>query len=298
MSKGYSIVMFAHNEEKNIQGSITSVLSNVDEELNQFTVIANGCDDKTASIIKHLISLNPTNRLRLVELEVGDKCNAWNTYVHKLAHNSEVHFFLDADVRFTTNVFPKMYSKLMQTNNVNAIAGLPFSGRNMKEYKSMVEDRYCLFGNCYGLKASFIELVRKKGFKLPIGLGWIDSAITKVVNTDVGDITQPKKGKVTFDDKCGYEFESLSLFNKNDWQLYKNRITRYRLGKMQEVHLDKLPFTSWPDTLHDINQLVLSEIKANSPWYNFLERKLVVARVKKFAKKIPLSTHKYLSPKY
>jgi glycosyltransferase involved in cell wall biosynthesis len=287
MSEGYSIVMFAHNEEKNIQESITSVLSNVDEKLNQFTVIANGCNDSTASIVKHLIGLDSTNRLTLVELEVGDKCNAWNTYVHKLAHSSDVYFFLDADVRFTTNVFPKMYSKLLQANDVNAIAGLPFSGRNMQEYKSLVENKYCLFGNCYGLKADFIELVKNKGFKLPIGLGWIDSAITKVVNTDIGNITQPKVGKVTFDDTCGYEFDSLSLFNKSDWQLYINRITRYRLGKMQEIHLDKLSFTTWPDTLHDINALVLAEIKANSPWYNFLERKLVVERIEKFAMKMP-----------
>jgi glycosyltransferase involved in cell wall biosynthesis len=285
MYEGYSIVMFAYNEEKNIQKSITSVLSNVDDNLNQFTVIANGCNDSTASIVKHLIGLDSTNRLTLVELDVGDKCNAWNTYVYKLAHSSEIHFFLDADVRFTTDVFPKMYSKLMQEENVNAIAGLPFSGRNMSQYKSMVENKYCLFGNCYGLKANFIELVIKKGFKLPIGLGWIDSAITKVVNTDVGDITQPKKGKVTFDDTCGYEFDSLSLFHKDDWQLYINRITRYRLGKMQETHLDKLAFTEWPDTLHEINKTVLSEIKANSPWYSFLERKLVVDRIQKFSKK-------------
>jgi glycosyltransferase involved in cell wall biosynthesis len=289
--EGYSIVMFAHNEEKNIQKSITSVLSNVDDKLNQFIVIANGCNDSTASIVKHLIGLGPSNRLKLVELEVGDKCNAWNTYVYKLAQGSEVHFFLDADVRFTTNVFPKMYRKLMLEENVNAIAGLPFSGRNMRQYKSMVENKHCLFGNCYGLKAHFIELVIKKGFKLPIGLGWIDSAITKVVNTDVGDITQPKKGKVTFDDTCGYEFDSLSLFHKDDWLLYINRIARYRLGKMQEIHLDKLAFTEWPDSLHEINEVVLSEIKANSPWYSFLERKLIVDRIRKFTAKIPTSNY-------
>jgi len=285
MCEGYSIVMFAHNEEKNIKKSITSVLSNVDDKLNQFTVIANGCNDSTVSIVKHLIDLDCSNRLILVELEVGDKCNAWNSYVYKLAQGSEIYFFLDADVRFTKNVFPKMHSKLMQEENMNAIAGLPFSGRNMSQYKSMVENKSCLFGNCYGLKANFIELVIKKGFKLPIGLGWIDSAITKVVNTDVGDTIQPKKGKVTFDDTCGYEFDSLSLFHKDDWQLYVNRIARYRLGKMQETHLDRLAFTEWPDTLHEINEIVLSEIKANSPWYSFLERKLVVDRIHRFAMK-------------
>ena len=36
----------------------------------------------------------------------------------------------------------------------------------------------------------------KKSFYLPIGLGWIDSAITKIVNRDLDDIPNPKESLV------------------------------------------------------------------------------------------------------
>lgn len=290
--KGYSIVMFAHNEAKNITASVLSVLDNVDDSLIQFTVLVNGSTDNTAGIIRELIDKDQTERLHLVELEMGDKCNAWNTYIHELASDCEVQFFLDADVRFTLNAFPTMYASFIANNAANAIAGLPFSGRNIKLYKSMVENNNCLFGNCYGLKYQFIELVKNKNFKLPIGLGWIDSAITKVVNRDIEDIPNPKKGKVIFNESCGYTFDSLSLWKLSDCKLYLNRITRYRLGKMQEKYLEKISFTEWPETLHDINQKVLADIRSTSPWYNFLETKLVINRINSFASKISHLTNK------
>jgi glycosyltransferase involved in cell wall biosynthesis len=292
MHSGYSIVMFAHNEEKNIQSSVTSVLANVDEQLVDFTVLINGSSDNTAELVRELIQTDATGRLKVVELEMGDKCNAWNTYIHELACTAQMHFFLDADVRFTTNAFPMMFQKLMRDDMANAIAGLPFSGRNIKQYKEMVEEHKCLFGNCYGLTTRFIELIKSKGFRLPIGLGWIDSAITKIVNRDLEDISNPKGGKIIFDDNCGYEFDSLSLFKWNDCKLYVNRIVRYRLGKMQEKYLEKMSFTAWPLTLHEINANIMLDIESKSAWYNLIERKLVVNRIKKFTSNMPKLTPK------
>ncbi len=285
-SKGYSIVMFAYNEAKNIESSIRSVIKNVDSQLVKFTVLVNGSTDNTAHIVKELIANGASNKLALVELTIGDKCNAWNTYIHSLALDCEMHFFLDADVKFTEQAFTKMYSALTNDTNANAIAGLPFSGRNIKQYEMMVKDYNCIFGNCYGLSHDFIQLIRRKHFKLPIGLGWIDSAITKIVNRDIEDIPNPKKGKVIYHQECGYTFKSLSPFNIYDIRLYINRITRYRLGKMQEKYLEQLSFLDWPHSLADINQKVLKDINQSSHWYNLLERKLVAKRIQSQASKL------------
>lgn len=278
--------MFAYNESKNIQSSIQSVLKNADNQLIKFTVLVNGSTDSTAKIVKQLISDGTSKKLTLVELAIGDKCNAWNTYVHSLAVECEMHFFLDADVKFTSQAFPKMYSTLIRDVNANAIAGLPFSGRNIKQYEMMVKNYNCLFGNCYGLKHNFIQLIRKKHFRLPIGLGWIDSAITKVVNRDIEDIPNSKIGKVIYHQKCGYTFKSLSPFSISDIKLYMNRITRYRLGKMQEKYLEKISFLDWPYSLYDINQRVLEDINKSSHWYNLFEKKLVTKRIKSQAFKL------------
>jgi hypothetical protein len=278
--------MFAHNEEKHIVNSISSVLASVDVNLNKLYVIANGCTDNTSSEIVKLQLAVSNDKISLIELELGDKCNAWNQYVHNIADCSAVHFFVDADVQFVPGTFGKLSHCLVNAKDANAAAGLPFSGRNQQHYVDMVKQGRCLFGNCYALKREFIETIRQKSFYLPIGLGWIDSAITKIVNRDLDDIPNPKEGRIIHDLESGYRFDSLSLFSKADRQIYVNRIIRYRLGKYQEKHLEKCSFLAWPRVLDKINASVLSDIKANAKWFNILDRYFVVKRIYKQNKKL------------
>jgi glycosyltransferase involved in cell wall biosynthesis len=281
MTVFYNIVMFAHNEEKNIKRSVTSVLDSAGASLNKLFVIANGCNDLTCSEIKKLQLFSSNYKLCLVELELGDKCNAWNHYIHDIVDDSPIHFFVDADVQFVDGTFERLSQHLANDTNANAAAGLPFSGRNQQHYLDMVKQGRCLFGNCYALKREFIETIRQKSFYLPIGLGWIDSAITKIVNRDLADIPNPKEGRIIYDLNSGYRFDSLSIFSKADRQLYVNRIVRYRLGKYQEKYLEKCSFLSWPRVLDKINTAVLNDIRANAKWFNILDRYFVVRRIVK-----------------
>jgi len=275
----YSIVMFAYNEEKQIERSVNSVFDNIDNSLEQLIVIANGCTDKTVSKLEVLKETH--KQLKVVELSIGDKCNAWNEYIHNIASNCDVHFFIDADVQFNKNVFPKLFNKLVSTESAHAIAGLPFSGRNKNYYRSLVTERSCLFGNCYGLKQEFIELVKRSDFRLPKGLCWIDSAITKAVNGDIKYQDTNIPGRVTYDLECGYQFTSLNPFKKDDRSLYFSRIARYTTGKLQEEYLNKLDFKDWPLDLNQINQQILQGIQHKEIKVPFYLKKRIVNRLKK-----------------
>ena len=77
--------MFAYNEQDNIEASITSIFNNVNAQLNCFYLIANGCSDDTVAIANRVKEKLGFSRLNVVEIELGDKCNAWNTYLHELA---------------------------------------------------------------------------------------------------------------------------------------------------------------------------------------------------------------------
>jgi glycosyltransferase involved in cell wall biosynthesis len=278
--------MFAHNEEKHIANSISSVLDSADINLNKLYVIANGCSDDTSSETMKLQLAVSNDKISLIELELGDKCNAWNHYIHDVADSSLVHFFVDADVRFIPGTFGKLSQCLANTKCANAAAGLPFSGRNQQQYLDMVKQGRCLFGNCYALKREFIEKIRQKSFYLPIGLGWIDSAITKIVNRDLEDIPNPKEGRIVHDVESGYRFDSLSIFSKADRQLYISRIVRYRLGKHQEKYLEKGSFLSWPRVLDEINYAILNDIQCNAKWFNILDRYFVAKRIAKQNQKL------------
>jgi glycosyltransferase involved in cell wall biosynthesis len=281
----YSIVMFAYNEEKHIEKSVASIFSNVDKRLQSLIVIANGCNDLTIPILEKMQQQAAFSKLNVVNLTIGDKCNAWNEYVHNLHSDANVHFFTDADVEFTEMAFPQMFDTLQADKDAQAIAGIPFSGRNKKYYKKMVTEYKCLFGNCYGVKKEFIMLAQKNKFYLPIGLGWIDSAITKALKRDIIDRDDPIQERVTFNPSCGYKFKSLNPFNTSHIELYFSRIARYCTGKLQEKYLEKLKFSEWPRDLTKINKDILNKIINNEIAIKFYLKKRVINRLKK-----PLAT--------
>jgi glycosyltransferase involved in cell wall biosynthesis len=278
-SHSYNVVMFAHNEEKKVQTSIKSILSNVDVNLAKFYVIANGCTDKTEAIINDISKVN--DKVVLISLTIGDKCNAWNTYIHEIATDVDMHFFVDADVSFTEQVFAKMANTLFNSKEAIAIAGLPFSGRHKEFYRGLVIDGVCLFGNCYGIRQEFIHLAREKKFKLPIGLGWIDSIITKAINCNITNQYKTVDNRITHDLSCGYTFESLKFYNLDDIKLYISRISRYTVGKLQEQELNKLEFSEYPSTLSNINQKILNDIQAKKSKVPFYLKKTIIKRLKK-----------------
>ena len=246
----YAICMFAYNEEKHIQHSLQSVLANIDEDCKCITIVANGCTDNTVAVAKTIATNEP--KLNVIELGLGDKCNAWNTYIHEHAPDGATHFFIDADVKFTNQVFPILHKQL-QNSSAHAVAGIPVSGRNQSFYESLVTKRSCFFGNLYGLSNNFIQMIKKKSFYMPVGLNWIDSFLTKAVNTDIQFLDYNLPNRVTYKLGHGYEFDSLSPFKFDDIKLYKNRIARYELGKLQEVILDSIPVKRWPRDMHEIN---------------------------------------------
>jgi hypothetical protein len=162
-----------------------------------------------------------------------------------------------------------------------AIAGLPFSGRNIVHYRKMVLENQCLFGNCYGLKRIFLQKIQKKNFHLPVGLCWIDSAITKIVQRNLNDIFDGKKDRIVYEETSGYTFKSLSFLSINDIKLYYSRIARYETGKLQEHYLEQLKFADWPRDLATINGKIIDDIKSGQTKPRWIFKRKILERLKR-----------------
>lgn len=282
MNSKYNIVMFAYNEESHISASIMSIYQNIDDDLNKFFVLANGCTDSTVEKSKEIKKTLSFEKMEIVDIEIGDKCNAWNFYVHEIANGVDTHFFVDADVYFSQNCFPLLHTKLQSCEpETVAVAGMPLSGRNLKFYQSLVIERSCFFGNLYGLRNSFVKHLKVSQFRLPRGLNWIDSFLTKAVNTNLTFSRKNLPQRTTWISGVGYEFNSLSIFKISDLKLYINRISRYELGKIQERFLDRTPVQDWPKSMDDINLAISKDFERLTAESGLLKRFLIRKRLKK-----------------
>jgi hypothetical protein len=248
--------------------------------------MANGCTDQTVRVARELKEKLSFDNLIIHEISLGDKCNAWNHYVHMLRQSAICHFFIDSDVRFTRQCFPKLFCKLKATSpKPNIIAGYPLSGRNVEFYQMLVEQRACFFGNLYGASNTYIEMIREKKFYLPVGLNWIDSFLTKAANTDIQFLNYNLPDKVIYEKGIGFEFDSLSPFKIEDIKLYKNRIARYELGKIQEQYLDNIDVSEWPRTMGVINLKIKNSFNKDANHLNPLKKYLVKKRLFKLIDK-------------
>ena len=75
-------MVLAYNEGQRIRACLDSIFASEQVDLEVF-VMANGCTDQTEAIVRDY--QRGRARVHLVSIALGDKCNAWNAFVHETA---------------------------------------------------------------------------------------------------------------------------------------------------------------------------------------------------------------------
>jgi len=165
--KPWPVVVFAHDEESQIITCLESLAKGSMAHPIYVYVLANGCNDKTEAVVRDFILDSPW--VTLVSVTLGDKANAWNVFVHDIAHRAEVYFFVDGDARVVPGSFDALYSALERSPEANAAAAIPAVGRSKKLLAQFVCEYGLILGNLYALRGDFVLKVKQSGARLPIG---------------------------------------------------------------------------------------------------------------------------------
>src|SRR5690349_9636898 len=94
---GLSIVIPAHNEASVIARTLNSILANQLDRPLQVIVVANGCTDDTAGVVRGGFG----DRVELIDTPVGNKANALN--LGDRAAKYDLRAYLDADIELSDN---------------------------------------------------------------------------------------------------------------------------------------------------------------------------------------------------
>jgi cellulose synthase/poly-beta-1,6-N-acetylglucosamine synthase-like glycosyltransferase len=93
---GLSIIIPAHNEAAVVARTLNSILANRLDRPLQVVVVANGCTDQTAEVVRQF-----TGRVELVETPVGSKTHALN--LGDRVAKYDLRAYLDADIELSDN---------------------------------------------------------------------------------------------------------------------------------------------------------------------------------------------------
>ncbi len=226
----WPVMVLAHNEERHIKACLDSIFAADPGCSFEVYVMANACSDRTEDIVREYARRRA--EVHLVSIVMGDKCNAWNVFIHETvpAHcpGREVYFFMDGDARAVPGSFSVMARALQANPYAHAASAVPASGRNVARDREEMLREHGLVANLYSLRGSFVERLRAQSVRIPLKLEGDDGLIGALIKFD---LTPDRQG---FDDQrivpcadAAFEFEPMSPARPADWKLYWKRAVRY-----------------------------------------------------------------------
>ena len=238
----WSIAVFAPNEAKGIRMAQQSIAATVGGKEIQVYVLANGCTDSTAEQVRASAALLPN--LWLVEINIADKANAWNLFVHDIfpmerLKEFETCFFMDGDVTLTPDTLPLLASALDQVPSAEAAGAMPATGRDRDAWRRRMVENGMLAGNCYALRGSFVKALREREVRMPVGLIGEDFFVSWLVASDLwrGKVPSDEGARCIFHNRAEFSFRSLSPWRPADYRTYLRRKWRYTLRGIQHQML-------------------------------------------------------------
>jgi len=252
----WCVAVFAYNEERNIISCLDSLHSAAPMRKLEVFVLANGCTDRTEQIVRDYAHDNLS--INLICIKVPDKANAWNHYVHKVAKESDVHFFIDGDVKACPESFIRLHDTIIQHPNAHAAAAFPTTGRSLKKWRRMMLEEAWLAGNLYALRGTFINRIRLNGIRLP--LGWIieDGLVGALAKWDLDPTGSWDSSRIIACPEAGFSFRSMVWYRLDDWHRYWRRRVRYSIGfyqnKMIRLFIKTQGIKGMPETVQDLYQ--------------------------------------------
>jgi glycosyltransferase involved in cell wall biosynthesis len=240
----WAIAIFAHNEAARLQAALDSLPAAASGHDLDVFVLANGCTDRTADIVRR--SANRIPHLSLVEIDLGDKANAWNTFVHDIltparAAEISLFFFMDGDVTAGPNALPLLAAALEEIPSAKAAGAMPATGRDREAWRERMVENATLAGCLYALRGSFVARIRAERIRMPIGLIGEDHFVSWLVASELSR-RQPLEDspQCVFHVAAEFSFRSLSLARPGDYRLYLRRKWRYTCRALQHQMLTTL----------------------------------------------------------
>lgn len=255
------VAIFAHNEANKIIACLKNV-KKATKVGDECIVLNNGSTDNTGSLVEEFTKTN--SFCRLVTIDVGDKSNAWNVFVHELGIEADLFYFLDGDCEIAQNSLDALEKCITSDPIANAAAALPSDRFSPRNREAMIRDGG-LAGNFYALSKQFVERLRKNNTRLPFGLIGDDSLVGALAYWDLNPKGVWDKRKIVICKNADFSYVPFSPFSLRDIRLYYRRKIRYSLRYFQ-TELMKRPLKNYglaaiPKNIEDLYVSYSSEVR-------------------------------------
>lgn len=226
------VAVFAHNESRRIIACLEALRASPIPPNTTCYVIANGCtDDTVARVIDYALHIP---WVKVLELSIGDKANAWNYFVHEIAPEAESFFFTDGDCQVEKGSLQYLEEPLLRDKSINAASGVP-SRRNLSlgVFRHDITVHGGFAGNLYILSGDFVSRLRAQDVRLPRGLIGDDSLVSALALWNLDPSTDWKHERIEVVPTATFRYEPVIRTTLFDPMFYIRRLRRYSVRYFQ-----------------------------------------------------------------
>lgn len=253
MEERVQVCVFAYNLESDIETNLKSLIESCDDYQVDIYVMINGCKDNTFSRVKHITKQYPF--IFPVKIPLGDKSNAWNTFVYEYYKQGAIAVFADGDLTFANRAVANIVDYYRQHNQYNSVSSFPCEfGRSSKAWRKALLNEHQFTGNLYLLSPKFLAEIKEKQVRLPVGLIGDDSMLGYLSATSLCSGSDIPKERIGVCESAVFNYEPLNPWSIKDLRLYLRRRVRYSkrhfqqndiVPKLKSCGINAMPDNAW-----------------------------------------------------
>lgn len=213
-------------------------------------LLVNGNPPLAASLAK-LVDLpsgvQRSCRIRVWDISLGDKANAWNTYFHQIWGGESLVFFIDGYVRLHPDSLRNLDSALTARPSSLGGTGVPTVGWSAERLRREMLTSGGFHGNLCCVRGSVIDEIRRRNIRIPLGLYRVDSLMGAILTfglNPLDNIWEPSRIVVV--GESSWDLDMKSPWRWGDWVDKGKQFERQLRGKMENAAV-KFLFTVLKD---------------------------------------------------
>jgi hypothetical protein len=231
----WSVAIFSSRETPAaLLASLTAAIDATPDEESTIDIVINGnraLADEVGERVKSLRGGGAARKVvRVWFLRVADKAHAWNQYVHHIWPGSTVAYFVDGYVQVMPDALAHIGKGMAATPKALGASGVPTMGRSAKR----LQKQPGAHGNLCAVRGDALAQLREMGFRLPVGIYWIDGILFAVICFGL----DPSKNKWESDrllvcPQATWAFQPLRWWSATDVKAHLKRIMRQAQGVLE-----------------------------------------------------------------